>query len=167
MADISEDQEVKVAIETAETFVNTYYVTISKPHAIKEIPDFYVKPNPESPLKPDISLNGNLISSPSDLEAVFEKQPPKTHYEVQSFDCHVLNRNYNVGVPDNVLEMNKHGRKMSIMVTVSGSVRYGDGADIQGFMDSLVLVPNWEAYGKPHKGKRRWLVQSQTFRLVL
>jgi NTF2-related export protein 1/2 len=142
-------------------------VTLCKPHALRDIPDFYVKPNPDSPLKPDISLNGNLISSPSDLEAVFAKQPPKTHYEVQSFDCHVLNHNYNVGAPDNVLEMNKQGKKMSIMVTVSGSVRYGDGADTQGFMDSLVLVPNWEVYGKLPKVKRRWVIQSQTFRLVL
>lgn len=55
---------------------------------------------------------------------------------------------------------------MSIAILVSGSVKYGEAGDLQGFTDNIVLVPNWEVYGKVPKGKRKWLVQSQKFRVV-
>ncbi|RDL41192.1 NTF2-like protein [Venustampulla echinocandica] len=166
MGGLSEDMEVKVSVEAAETFANTYYANLNKPHGAKELQTFYVQSNPASPLKPDITLNGNLVKDPTELEAIFEKQPAKTHYEVQSFDCHVLNPNYNVGAHDDSLEPNKAGKKMSILVLISGSVRYGE-EETQGFTDNIVLVPNWEILGKPPKGKRKWLIQSQTFRVIL
>ncbi|KAG9239678.1 hypothetical protein BJ875DRAFT_365096 [Amylocarpus encephaloides] len=167
MAHLPEDLETKTAVDASETFVNTYYPTLNKPNGPKELADFYVRANPDSPLKPDISLNGNLVADPAELEAVFEKQPAKSHYEVQSFDCHVLNPNYNIGAPDDLLEPNKSGKKMSIMVMVNGSVRYGEETETQGFTDSVVLVPNWDALGKSPKGKRKWLIQSQTYRVIL
>lgn len=43
---------------------------------------------------------------------------PKAHYEVQSYDCHVINPNYNVGLPDNMLGPDASGKKISIMVIV-------------------------------------------------
>ncbi|CAG8979517.1 hypothetical protein HYALB_00004969 [Hymenoscyphus albidus] len=152
--------------KTSEIFTQSYYPSLSRPHTIKDIPSYYVPLSPSSPLKPSISLNGNLVTDPASLPALFEKQPPKTHYEVQSFDCHVLNANFNIGAPEGLLEPNNAGKKMSIAVTVSGSVRYGEGADVQGFMDNLVLVPNWDVYGKPAKGRRKWIVMSQKFRVV-
>ncbi|KAH6673191.1 hypothetical protein B0J14DRAFT_65971 [Halenospora varia] len=167
MADLPEDVEVRTAIETAEIFVNNYYPALNKPNGARELHWFYVKNNPASPLKPDISLNGNVITDIGDVEAVFEKLPAKTHYEVQSFDCHTLNANYNVGAPDDSLDLNKNGRKMSILVMVSGSVRYGDGGETHGFTDNVVLVPNWEVLSKSAKGGKRWLIQSQTLRVVL
>ncbi|KAF4626612.1 hypothetical protein G7Y89_g11550 [Cudoniella acicularis] len=168
MAELTQDQEVKTAIEAAEAFVTSYYPALNRLSGLKDLSTFYVKNDPSSPLKPDISLNGNLITDTTELETVFERQPAKTHYEVLSFDCHTLNSNYNVGAPNDLLEMNKLGKKMSILVMVSGSVRYGEGGETKGFTDNVVLVPNWELFGKSPKNnlKKKWLVQTQKLRVV-
>jgi NTF2-related export protein 1/2 len=81
------------------------------------------------------------------------EQIPKAFYEVQSFDCHVVNPNYNVGVVDDAaLAPNSDGKKMSIVVMVSGSVKYFKNseeeearAENRGFTETFVLVPNPEA----------------------
>lgn len=89
---------------------------------------------------------------------------------MQSFDCHVLNPSYTVGAPEGTLGPDKDGRRMSIVVMVSGSVKYfeeGGEGELRGFTDNLILVPNWDAQGpKASKGTRKWLIQNQTFRLV-
>lgn len=132
---------------------------------------FYIKPTPTSPLKADISMNGNVLADPSELQKMFEEQVSKAFYEVTSFDCHTINTNYNIGASENNLGPDKRGKKVSILVMVSGSVRYwqdGTGGETHGFTENLVLVPNWEAHGpKAAKNERKWLIQSQTFRLVL
>ena len=62
---------------------------------------------------------------------------------------------------------------MSIIVMVSGSVKYfseEQEGEVRGFTDSVLLVPNWELQGPKggsKKGGRRWLVQSQTFRIIV
>jgi NTF2-related export protein 1/2 len=150
--------------------VYTYYEAINNQRLRANLPSFYIKPTPASPLKPDISMNGNIIADPAELQTIFEKQIDKTHYEVQSFDCHVLNTNYNVGANEAALGPDKTGKKMSIMVMISGSTKYwkdgGDG-EVRGFTENIVLVPNWEAQSpKAAKGAKRWLIQSQNFRLV-
>jgi hypothetical protein len=43
--------------------VNSYYKTWNRETGGKELAQFYVKPNPESPLKPDITINGNIVVS--------------------------------------------------------------------------------------------------------
>ena len=155
----------------AEQFVEAYYPTINNPSHRSKLTTFYIKPTPTSPLQADITLNGNTISSPSELQSFFENQVSKTLYEVGSFDCQVINTNYNVGNREDQLGPDKDGKKMSILVMVSGSVRYWkDGADSEtrGFTENVVLVPNWEALGpKAAKGEKKWLIQSQNFRLVL
>jgi NTF2-related export protein 1/2 len=116
-------------------------------------------------------MNGNIISDPAELQYFFENQVSRAHYEVGSFDCQVINTNYNVGVDENRLAPEKDGKKMSVLVMVSGSVRYskeGTDSDMRGFTENVVLVPNWAAQGsKAAKGERKWLIQSQNFRLVL
>ena len=130
-----------------------------------------MKPTPSSLLLADISLNGNVVADPEELQTIFEKKVDRAHYEVQSFDCQVLNTNYNVGADESMVGPDKTGKKMSILVMVSGSVRYwkdaGDG-DIRGFTESVVLVPNWATLKpRPARGEKKWLIQSQTFRLVV
>jgi len=166
MTDVSEDTEVKVAVEAGEVFVNSYYKTWNRENGGKELAQFYVKANPESPLKPDITINGNIVEDPTDLESLHQSQPSKTHYEVESFDCQVMNKNFSVGAPDHLLGGNSAGKKMSILVMVSGSVKYPD-EETRGFVDNVLLVPNWDITKKNEKDKKKWLVQSQTFRLVL
>jgi NTF2-related export protein 1/2 len=111
------------------------------------------------------------VADPTQLQSIFETQVAKAHYEVQSFDCQVINTNYNVGVDESKLGPNKEGKKMSILVMVNGSVKYfkeNTDGETRGFTESVVLVPNFVAQGpKAPKGAKRWLIQSQTFRLVL
>lgn len=135
------------------------------------MPDFYVKTTPESEHPADIVFNGNTISNPLDLAAILENQVGKSLHEVGSFDAHVLNTNYNIGLDDKDLAPRKDGSKISIMVMVSGNVTYykdGQEGEVRSFSDSVLLVPNMEAQSpKAAKGLKKWLVQSQCFRLVL
>lgn len=130
---------------------------------------FYVQPTPINPLVADISLNGNIVPTPADLQILFESQIPKAHYEAQCFDCHVLNPNFNIGASDAELGPDPTGRKMSILLVVSGYVKYGESksARMRGFTENFVLVPNF--LGAIDKGGsvKGWLIQSQNFRIVL
>jgi NTF2-related export protein 1/2 len=90
----------------------------------------------------------------------------KAHYEPQSFDCHVLNPNYNIGASDTNLGPDASGRKMSLLVVVNGYVKYGEPKDAQmrGFSENFVLVPNFQVGAG--MASRNWLIQSQNFRIV-
>lgn len=111
------------------------------------------------------------MADPAQLQSIFENQVSKAYYEVQSFDCQVINTNYNVGVDEAKLAPSKDGKKMSIMVMVNGSVKYfkeGTDGETRGFTENIVLIPNFEAHEpKAPRGAKKWLIQSQTFRLVL
>jgi NTF2-related export protein 1/2 len=155
----------------AEQFVETYYPALNNPNLRSKLTTFYIKPTPTAPQQADITLNGNTISDPSELQSFFENQVAKAQYEVGSFDCSVLNTNYNVGAREDQLGPDKDGKKMSILVMVSGSVKYwkdGSDSEVRGFTENVVLVPNWEAHSpKAAKGEKKWLIQSQNFRLVV
>jgi NTF2-related export protein 1/2 len=102
--------------EAAQNFVDTFYPTLNNQNSRGNITSFYLKPTLASPQRPDITLNGNVVSDPSEVQKIFETQIPKAQYEVQSFDCHVINPNYNVGLDDAALGPEKDGKKMSIVV---------------------------------------------------
>ncbi|KAG8533130.1 uncharacterized protein KY384_001913 [Bacidia gigantensis] len=114
---------------------------------------------------PIIVWNGNIIQDPSSLQRLFEEQMPKSYYKVQDYDCHVLNPNYD----GEALQggQTTTGKNMSILVTVSGSVKYGDETTPRGFSESFVLVPNLNNADHGEKKARQWLIQSQNFRLVV
>lgn len=93
---------------------------------------------------------------------------PAAKYEAQSFDCQIINPAYptvTANGPKPPSEMT--AKDMSILVMVSGHVRYGDKSDLpqRGFSETFVLIPNPAS----EKGRRRkeWLIQSQNFRLVV
>jgi NTF2-related export protein 1/2 len=117
---------------------------------------------------PAIVFNGNQIPTAADMQALYENDMPPCHYEVQSFDCQILNKNY---VPQGgTAGSNQSGKNISILVLVSGYVRYGDSRDepLKGFSESIVLVPNLEKSGRTTRVSRRdFLIQSQTFRIVV
>ena len=120
--------------------------------------------------RPTIVFNGNSISDPAAWQTLFEKQMPYSYYEVQSYDCHVLNPDYggaNSGGDPSTSASPR--RNMSISVTVSGFVRYGDGRDamVRGFSDNVILVPNLESVKVKGGPKKDWLVQCQNFRVVV
>lgn len=155
----------------AENFVSSYYPSLNTPQGQKRLTEFYIKPTTAAPAQADIVLNGNTVSSPEELQAMFENQVERCLYEAQSVDCQVLNANYNVGLDDRDLGQDKKGDKVSFMVMVCGSVKYlkeGTDGDVRGFTETFVMVPNMAAHGpKAPRGLRKWLIQSQVFRLVV
>ncbi|CZR57920.1 related to nuclear transport factor 2 domain protein [Phialocephala subalpina] len=160
--------EVTVAGVAAQDFIDAYYPALNNPKGRASIADFYVKPVPGKPIAADIVLNGVPSTDPTEIQKIFDEQVTKAHYEVQTFDCHTINANYNVAANESALALDMDGKKMSIVVIVGGTVKYGEDGDVRAFSDSLVLVPNLEAHGpKAAKGLKKWLVQSQNFRLVL
>lgn len=62
-------------------------------------------------------------------------------------------------------------KNMSILVIVSGYVRFGDARDQpeRGFSETFTLVPNAAVGMEGGKGKHRkeWLISTQNFRLVV
>ena len=118
---------------------------------------------------PTIVINGNPVPDPRSLQTVFETQMPQAHYEVQSYDCQVLNADL---APAGATRNPSPGKNMSIVLTVSGYVRYGESrsAVMRGFDESIILVP----YADPSSSNRGrdvlakdWLIQCQNFRLVV
>lgn len=118
---------------------------------------------------PSIVYNGNVIPSASAMEQLYQEQMPKTRYEAQSYDCHVLNPDYGLG--GSPAADVRSGRTMSILLTVSGFVKYGElkSAAPRGFNETFVLVPNHDANTRSaarSRSSKDWVIQSQTFRQV-
>lgn len=123
---------------------------------------------PDGKSLPIIVFNGNSIPDAVAMQKMFEEQMPQAKYQVQCYDCQVINPSY---VADNTHGgVNTSEKNMSILVSVSGYVKFGEprGAKLNGFSETFVLIPNptvvTSSKGKNRKG---WLIQSQTFRLVV
>lgn len=110
-----------------------------------------------------ILFNGNAVADGKAVQDIFMNQMPPTHYEVQSFDCQIINRAYPTPATDAKFGNKPAVKNMSILVIVSGYVRFGEAKDLpqRGFSETFVLVPN------PSKSGKEWLIQTQNFRLVV
>lgn len=118
---------------------------------------------------PTISFNGNSVPNGAAVQEIFMNQMPPSKYEVQSFDCHVINPNYVApDAPENPKSIKSH---ISILVLISGAVRYSEnrGDPQRGFSETFVLVPNPQATNQKGGGKavKDFLIQSQNFRVVV
>ena len=124
---------------------------------------------PDGKPLPTITYNGNVIASAADMQQMLPDQIPASRYAVQSFDCQVINPNYIAANSEAAISTT--GKNMTILVSVSGFVKYGGNRDAptRGFSESFVLVPNHDAAKAKNQGKnvKNWLIQSQTFRLVV
>ena len=123
----------------------------------------------ETPTK--ILFNGNPVADGKAVQDIFTNQMPASHYEVQSFDCQIINQSYPTPTPTGPKDPSQITIKdMSILVVVSGHVRFGDRDQPQrGFSETFVLVPN-PSSGTGDRGKvRRFdhLIENQNFRLVV
>jgi NTF2-related export protein 1/2 len=151
--------------------VESYYPSLNTPAGRAKLAGFYVNTAANNAAaRVDINLNGNLITDPSELQSIYENQIGRATYEVGSHDFQVLNTNYNIGLDESKHAPAMNGSKISILVSVSGNVEYfkeDKEPEKRGFMDAVVLIPNHEAQ-KPNaaKGLKRYLIQSQNFRLV-
>ncbi|KAL8730029.1 MAG: hypothetical protein Q9166_004353 [cf. Caloplaca sp. 2 TL-2023] len=160
---------IKVSTNASQYFVESYYAALNERR--NKITSFYMTPAsmPNGKPLPSISFNGTQIPTPAAFQDMFEQQMPQSHYEIQCYDCHVVNPNYidegAQGWPA------KTGKNMTILVAVSGYVKYGNPkeAEPRGFSETFLLVPNLAAVGSKQRLKnvKEWLIQTQTFRIVV
>ncbi|EFR01644.1 nuclear transport factor 2 domain-containing protein [Nannizzia gypsea CBS 118893] len=173
-AAIQEDVLTKVSTDATTNFIQSYYSALD--NARSTLSSFY------APTVTNILFNGNIVADGASVQEIFVNQLPPTHYEVQSYDCQVLNPNYPVAPPsatDDVASpfganTNRNtsdpAKSMSILVIVSGYVKFGEGKETwdspnRGFSETFVLIPNPPS-GPKARGKQ-WLIQSQNFRIVV
>ena len=154
------------ACTAAQKFVGSYYKALESQRAT--IASFYIEPTTSNDGKalPSIIYNGHVHNRGDTIQKWFVEEMPPTHFDVQSVDSHCLNPNYHPegkqrGGPES---------GMSVVVTVSGSVRLEDSrsAPLKGFSESFIIVPNPAAMGHHTRGKpvKDYIVQTQTFRLI-
>ncbi|KAI4250227.1 MAG: hypothetical protein L6R40_000400 [Gallowayella cf. fulva] len=160
---------IKVSTNASQYFVDTYYAALNQ--RSNTIASFYMAPAsmPAGKSLPSISFNGTQIPTAAAMQTMFEQQIPQSHYEVQCYDCHVINPSYIMegtqGWPA------KTGKNMTILVAVSGYVKYGNlkEAKPRAFSETFVLVPNTTAAATKQRAKnvKEWLIQTQNFRIVV
>lgn len=133
---------------------------------------FYVNSTTRYSVKADISINGAVLEAPVDYFNLLAEQGKDVFYNTDSFDAHVVNPLFAYNAPETIPDRQRLERKgdmMSISVLVSGRIRFGKGKDVpeKKFVESFILVPNWEAMQKnPPRGIRSWLIMSQNFRAL-
>ncbi|GFF28334.1 NTF2-related export protein 2 [Aspergillus udagawae] len=162
MTSRSEDVLTRVSTDAATEFVQSFYPALQSNRAA--IASFYSQPTST------ILFNGNAVADGNAVQEIFVNQMPPAHYEVQSFDCQVINPTYPTPTTSGVKLPNQTTVKdMSILVVVSGYVRFGESRDLpqRGFSETFILVPNPTADAPKGKRRREWLIQTQNFRLVV
>jgi NTF2-related export protein 1/2 len=153
----------------AETHVHRYYKALESSRST--IASYFMPQTtmPDGKLLPTISFNGTVMSTGDGLQKLFEDEMPPAQYDIQSYDCQVLNPNY--AAIGTKATSGSNGRNMTVLMVVSGTVKLGTQkeSETKGFSDTFVLVPNPDAAAAKARKKplKEWLVQSQTFRLVV
>ena len=144
----------------ATEFVHSFYPALQSNRA--SIASYYSQPTST------ILFNGNAVADGAAVQEIFMNQMPPTHYEVQSFDCQIINPSYPTAAATPTAPGGRSdkamAKNMSVLIIVSGYVRFGATKDLpqRGFSETFVLIPN------PTKsGGKEFLVQSQNFRLVV
>ncbi|KAG4306232.1 hypothetical protein PORY_000220 [Pneumocystis oryctolagi] len=125
---------IDITSKGAENFINVFFKCMDNNRDV--IYQFY---RPFS----TIVWNGNAFTGL--YYAEFVKKLPSSYHEVQSFDCHPMTSS-----------MNEYGA-CSIVLVVSGSVRYGNESEPRGFSDTFVLKSDLEKQGM-------YYIASQCFR---
>ncbi|KAI5306663.1 methionyl-tRNA synthetase [Ascosphaera pollenicola] len=160
----SSDQINKATTEAADNFVKSFYPALQSNR--KMLSSYYADPTS------DILFNGNFVASGAAVQQIFEKDMPPTHYEIQSYDCQLLNPNYTTSATPTAPAADTKGGALNIsmILTVSGSVRFGESRTLPSrvFSETFVLVPNPNLQqGRKDPRQKRYLIQSQNFRLVV
>lgn len=167
---LSETDKVRIATETAESFIDAFYTALNG--ARDTLKDFYI-PHIDGSSKardlPHIAFNGDMSTDGSDFQKKFEEMP-YAYYEAQSVNAHVLNPCID---PNGGKTQKEAERNLSITIQVSGYARLVERKDgpMRGFSDQFVLVPNKEEVGGRGNGKtgqgRQFLIQVHNFRYVV
>ncbi|KAI1259364.1 nuclear transport factor 2 domain-containing protein [Xylariaceae sp. FL1019] len=128
----------QVVSDAATSFVDAYYEALNKKHSLAQ---FYASTSNNlttAAVKPDISVNGQVVESMAALEALVQSQGSHVHYEVTMFDAHPVNPNYVIGCPETldgstgtattkgkIAKSIENGERLSFSVHVGGTVKYG------------------------------------------
>lgn len=189
MAYPSQDTEVKVSSQGADSFVSWYYQDLNDGRSL--VP-YYVNSSPKyatAGIAADVTINGAQLNDPAAYDALLEEQRRgplgangadhntrpsalKVRYEVASHDAQVLNNDYGLACPEHILERGPDptGGRVSMLVTVMGTVHFGNGPDTEykRFHEVFVLVPNWDVAGRrnPPRGAKKFLISSQNYRTL-
>ena len=124
---------------------------------------------PDGKALPSIVYNGNIKADGAEVQKLFLEEMPATQFDIQAMDSQCLNPNY---VPEGTTGGHTESEKnMTILITVSGSIKLGDSrtAATKGFSESFVLVPSRDDTGPRTPGRelKDWVIQAQTFRVVV
>ncbi|KAI1405981.1 hypothetical protein F4819DRAFT_442407 [Hypoxylon fuscum] len=129
------ETQAKVASEAAQTFIDHYYETLSRPPPRRTLAPFYASASPRLVAAgvgvPDISINGRVCGSAGEYEALLEAQGARVTYDVRSFDAQPVHPSFGAGQPSGPGETTAaspdKGDCVSVALQVSGVVRYGRG----------------------------------------
>ncbi|KAI8946211.1 hypothetical protein F4801DRAFT_565454 [Xylaria longipes] len=199
------DTQARVVSDAAQDFVEHYYESLNNRQPLAQ---YYASTSTRltsASVKPDISINGRVLESVAEYEALLDAQGRNVRYTVASFDAQPVSPNYALGCPEalslsgtdasssasgrgKVAKSIKDGDRVSFVVQVNGTIRYGRPGDATttappavggggnptpgdgeppetGFNEAWLLVPHWEALGRnaPY-GLKKWVVVSQNFR---
>ena len=113
----------------AEQFTLLFYRNLDGPRS--QLRAFY---RPTS----TILWNGNAFIG-GDAFTDFVMRFPPTSHEVHSFDCHPVDSGIFSGGPN-------LGEPLSMILVVSGSVRFGDEREKRGFSESFLLKADGEVF---------------------
>ena len=191
MAHPTQETEVRVSSQGADGFVSWYYQDLND---FRSIAPYYVNSSPKyttAGITADVTINGAHLTDPTQYEVLLEQQRrgssnanaaadhnPNSgrnkvvRYEVTSHDTQVLNNDYGLACPDNILTKgpDRSGGRISMLVTVTGTVHIGSGPDTQHvrFHEVFVLVPNWDVVGRrnPPRNAKKFLISSQNYRTL-
>ncbi|KAI1328837.1 nuclear transport factor 2 domain-containing protein [Xylariaceae sp. FL0255] len=139
------DRQSQVVSDAAQSFTEAYYDALNKRHSLAPFYSSTSNLLTTAGVKPDISVNGQMLESVAAFEALLDKQGKPVHYDVHLFDAQPVNPNYGMGCPESLLPDDaagggpgggkarnaksvRDGDRISFVVTVSGMVRYGKGS---------------------------------------
>lgn len=191
----TEDTEVKVSSDGAQSFVDWYYRDLNDARALSS---YYVNSSTKytnAGVAADITINGAHLANPGEYEALLEEQrgtggatttttsngapdhsrrstgKPRVRYEVDSFDVQVINDDYCIGAPEHMISRgpDRTGARLSLLVSVMGILHLDTEPEPtrKTFNEVFVLVPNWDARGRnPPRNLKRFLISSQNYRTL-
>ncbi|KAL1869723.1 hypothetical protein VTK73DRAFT_2964 [Phialemonium thermophilum] len=182
---VARENQVKAASEAASNFIEWYYKALRDGSPIGP---FYVTNNSKyaaASTTSDISVNGAVLTGgPAEYEKLLEQQrttpsgivpASRVHYDVESWDVHVLNPNFVIACPPELLNpgQQRHDKdvdsRSSLLLQVTGQITYSAEKDPnpikRPFNETFVLVPNWDALRRnAPRNMRKKLILSQNFR---
>ena len=153
----------------ADAFILRYYRALERQR--DSIASLYVpyQQLPENAVVPNIKINGNSVLDGPEMQVHFKTGMPRLKYNVESFDCHVINKNYPLVTGNGNQPVPGNGKNLQLSITVSGTLEIGEPKSIEhrGFSDNFVIVPTALQKGKSKSSSYDYVIMMQNFRFVV